>query len=207
MENISIYITLLLAHLLAVISPGPDFVLTVKNTISNNRKIGTITAFGFGVGILFHTILNVYGISNLISSSETVLNFVKFLGASYLIYLGLSSTRSKGTVIKMEEDKKLISEKKAFLDGLITNIFNPKAILFFIALFSSVANFPNKFVILFIGFIMAINTFLWFSIVSFVISNKKFKPFLENYSSTIDKSLGIILIILGIYILSSLLHF
>ena len=95
MEYLSAIFTVALIHLLAVMSPGPDFIMLTRNTITYSRKAGIYTALGLGCGILVHVIYSLVGIGLIISQSIVLFSGIKFIGAAYLIYLGYKSLTSK----------------------------------------------------------------------------------------------------------------
>ena len=102
MENISFYIlefsTVFFITLLAVISPGSDFVITIKNSISTSKVSGIYTALGISVAILVHTLYTLIGIGFFLSKSETLLLTIRIIGALYLIYLGIFSIINSGHI-------------------------------------------------------------------------------------------------------------
>lgn len=83
--------TVTIVHLLALISPGPDFIVACRNAIQYSRKIGLWTAVGFGIGVSVHLSFAFFGLTWVVSQSDTLFTVVKYLGAVYLIYLGVSS--------------------------------------------------------------------------------------------------------------------
>lgn len=81
---------------LAVISPGPDFVVAVRHGIIYSRRTGLFTALGFGLGALIHVTYCMIGIAAIIASSITAFNIIKIAGAAFLIFIGIKALRSKG---------------------------------------------------------------------------------------------------------------
>ncbi len=212
-DNIFIaqFITVALAHLLAVISPGPDFIIVSKNSITYSRKIGIYTALGIAMGLLVHIFYSLLGIGLIISQSIVLFNLIKVLGALYLIYLGYKMLRSKPEIT--QNDAKVIQEKKinkmlspfgAIKNGFLVNVLNPKATLFFLALFTQVINPETSQVVKMIyGVEMIIVTFVWFTIVSFMFSNKTLKTKINKVQHHIDRFTGAIFILLGLKVLTS----
>jgi len=136
MEFINVFLTVALVHLLAVISPGPDFVLITRNSLICSRQVGIYSALGLGLGILVHVTYSLVGIGLLISKSIFLFSTIKFVGAGYLIYVGYKSLTSKHSRIEILNHKKkdVISNSSALKMGFITNVTNPKATLFFFKL-------------------------------------------------------------------------
>lgn len=201
MEYLSIILAVALVHLLAVMSPGPDFVMVTRNSLVYSRRTGVYSAVGLGFGILVHVIYSLVGIGLLISQSVVLFNIIKFIGAAYLIYIGYKSLTSKSSKLQLdtEEHKKDISPLKAMQIGFLTNVLNPKATLFFLSLFTLVISPETPLgVKIFMGIEMAVVTALWFAFVAFLISNHHVKSRLQKIQQKAEKFIGFVLIGLGI---------
>ena len=205
LEYLPQILSVLTIHILAVISPGPDFIVAVKNSLSYSRKTGFYTAVGFGLGILVHVTYSILGIAVILSKSILLFNFIKVLGAFYLIYIGIFSLLSKNSNLKIESNKKQdISPLSAIKIGFLTNVLNPKATLFFLSLFTLVIS-PNTplYIQVFMGTMMAFNTFVWFSFVAFILTKEKPRTIFEKNKVVFDRFLGAGLIALGIKVATS----
>lgn len=195
-------LTLSLVHLMAVISPGPDLVVCMKNTLKYNRTIGVWTSLGFALGVLVHITYCLLGVALLISQSILWFNILKLLGAGYLIYLGIKSLLSKSTPlseIKVKHSKKMISPLKALQSGFLTNLLNPKATLYFLGFFSVVI--PPDITPFWLGIIIAVIfliTFIWFAFVATVLAFPKFRKNFLQWEKPLDKVFGGVLILLGL---------
>jgi RhtB (resistance to homoserine/threonine) family protein len=201
MEYLPIILTVAIAHFLAVVSPGPDFLMITRNSLIYSRRTGIYSAIGLGFGILVHIIYSLIGIGLLIAQSVLLFNVIKFLGAGYLIYIGYKSLTSKSTLINLSsgEHKKDISSLAALKMGFITNVTNPKATLFFLSLFTVIVT-PNTplFVKLIMGAEMMVVTSAWFVLVSYMMSHNQIKSRISKVQGFAEKFIGIILIGLGI---------
>lgn len=201
MEYLSIISTVALVHFLAVISPGPDFILITRNSLIYSRKTGIYSAIGLGLGILVHVIYSLIGIGFLISQSIVLFNFIKYLGAAYLIYIGYKSLSSKSSDLSIQAQSKKhdISKFSAIRTGFITNVTNPKATLFFLSLFTLVIN-PNTpmFIKLFMGMEMVFATMLWFAFVAYLVSHHLIKSRVDKIQHFAEKFIGVVLIGLGL---------
>lgn len=201
MQYLSLIGTVALVHLLALISPGPDFIMCVRNALTYSRKTGIYTAVGFGAGISIHIIYCVAGLALIISKSIIIFNFFKFLGAGYLIYIGFKSITSKSShlEIKDQEKKKDISPLAAIKIGFLTNALNPKATLFFLSLFTMVIS-PNTpgIIMGILSAIMIIETVIWFSLVSIFMTQKRIRSAFEKSQNIFNRTLGGLLILLGV---------
>lgn len=101
MEYLPLILSVTAIHLLAVVSPGPDFIVAIKNALTYSRKTGFFTALGFALGISVHLLYCVFGLAILISQSLLLFSIIKFLGAGYLIYIGVLSFLAKGSKIEV----------------------------------------------------------------------------------------------------------
>lgn len=193
--------TVTLIHLLAVISPGPDFVVAVKNSLTYGRKTGIWTAIGIGLGIGVHLIYCMAGLALLISQSILLFSIIKFIGAGYLIYIGVMSILAKSSKIEVVADEMnpAMSPMQAVRNGFLTNVLNPKATMFFLSLFTLVIS-PDTSISLMIllGVIMIVNTMLRFSLVAFFFTNKKVVSRYSRFQGVFNKVFGGILIALGV---------
>jgi len=188
-------------HLLAVMSPGPDFIVSVRNSLTYSRKTGMWTGVGFGLGIGVHVVYSIFGLGLIISKSIVIYSVIKYLGAAYLIYIGIMSLRSKSNGIGVDEttQKEDISPLKAVRIGFLTNVLNPKATLFFLSLFTIVVgpDVPTQ-TLVFLGSILMINTSLWFIFLAYLVTHSKVLPVFEKYQNAFNKTFGGILIAIGL---------
>lgn len=114
--------------------PGPDVVYIVSNTMKGSMKMGLRAALGLGVGYLLHTLAAVVGLSALILNSALAFSIVKYLGAAYLLYLGVMALKNMATnKSALSVDEKALSQGDVFKQGMIVSILNPKVALFFLA--------------------------------------------------------------------------
>ncbi|MBL4694259.1 LysE family translocator [Candidatus Gracilibacteria bacterium] len=196
-------LTVILIHFLAVVSPGPDFAVVAKNSLVHNRKVGIYTAFGISIGICVHVFYSLIGIGLIISQSVVLFSTIKLIGAAYLIYIGIKALRSKANTLKISSEKtqKTPSAKEAIKIGFLTNALNPKATIFFLAVFTQVID-PStpKSVQVIYGLVMFINTFLLFTLISIGLSQKMIKKQFSKFQHHIERTMGAILIGLGIKI-------
>jgi|TARA_B100001093_G_C26616442_1_gene922539 RhtB (resistance to homoserine/threonine) family protein len=203
MENLGLIATVTIVHLLALISPGPDFIVACRNAIQYSRKIGIWTAVGFGIGVCVHMSYAFFGFTWVISQSNFLLSSVKYLGAIYLIYLGISSLFLKNIKIKLTTDQNSDQIKwyTATKMGLLTNLLNPKASLFFLSLFTLVIGPEiNPTVMTILTLILVSTTVLWFSLVAIFLTHQKMRNLFENNQKQINTFFGVILIVIGIRI-------
>jgi len=113
-----------------IITPGQDMILVMSRSISQGRKAGIMTALGVSVGLMGHTVLATFGLGAILLASETLFTIVKFIGAGYLFYLGIKLLKSDDSKLSMDKMPK-VTYKKMFMQGVLSNITNPKVAIFF----------------------------------------------------------------------------
>jgi RhtB (resistance to homoserine/threonine) family protein len=197
------FLTVALVHFLAVISPGPDFAMVTRNSLLYSTKVGVYTSLGLALGMMVHVAYSLLGIGLLISQSVVLFSIIKYIGACYLIYIGYKSLKSKSQdLVSSDEIKskhKSISISASIWTGFLTNVLNPKATLFMLALFTQVISPATpKLIQILYGLEMVVATFVWFSLVSLFFSNIQIKTRIQKYQHYIEKVTGGVLIALGI---------
>lgn len=188
-----------LAHLLAVASPGPDFAIVLKQSITHGRRVAIWTAIGVGSAILLHIGYSLLGLGLLIRSSTMWFNVVKYAGAVYIAWIGVQSLRAKRrhAVETMQVATTTESAARvgrgAFATGFFTNALNPKATLFFISLFAMIVN-PGtpKLVQAAYGAWMAVATAAWFSLVATLFTQRMVRERFLRHGHWIDRILGVV---------------
>lgn len=191
----------LITVLIICITPGIDMMFILNRSISQGRDAGIYSALGVSVGAVVHTVLSGLGLSVILQTSVVLFTIIKIVGAVYLIYLGIQMFISKQSSISI---KKTVyqSRRKLFVQGVITNVTNPKVALFFISFipqFISVDNQYGPIPFLILGSIFAVMG----AITSFIIaifSNSLTTKLRENIvaEKIINKISGAVFVILGI---------
>ena len=197
------FITIFIAHLFAVISPGQDFALISRQSFLYGRNIAIFSSIGIAFGILFHILYCILGINIFLSNNVYLYTIFKYLCSFYLFYLGLISFFYKNNSIKNISKNKLNNEYgylTAFKTGFITNILNVKASLFFISLYALIDVETPKIIQVLYGFWMSIITGAWFISVSFFLTNEGFSKYSKKYNDLINKVMALILIYIAIKI-------
>jgi len=195
------FLILASALFIALLSPGPDFAMILKQSITYGKRSSIFASIGIGLGISVHVVYTVLGIGFIISKSIILFNIIKYMGAAYLIYLGYMSLKSKG--MKLENgtayNQKSMSDLKSFGVGFLTNALNPKATLFFLSMFTVVVsiNTPMHIQALY-GIFCIFATMFWFVGTSLVLSHRKVKAFFNLFGVWFDRVIGVVLISLGI---------
>lgn len=133
--NYPILIGFLVSSLALALSPGPDNIFVLTQSISNGTKSGLATVFGLVSGCLVHTTLLAFGVSEIIKRSDTLFFAIKLFGAMYLLYLAYKVYRSDASIKLNKESKAVKSPRKLFWTGFTMNVLNPKVTIFFLAFF------------------------------------------------------------------------
>ena len=200
------FISIATIHLFAVMSPGPDFIIIVRQSISSGRRSALMTSLGIGIGILMHITLCIFGLGMIIKESNLLFRIIQIIGSLYLAYLGVISILSKDSSNNSNyKDEFHFNAFQSLKLGFLTNILNPKATLFFLSLYTMIIanNTPFQFQILF-GLWMSFATGLWFAFLSLILTNKPILTKIEFMSTKIQRITGVILIIFAIKLLFSI---
>ena len=201
-QDLNQFLVIALAHLLAVISPGPDFALITRQSFLYGRTSSIYTSLGIASGILVHVSYCIVGLNFLLTNND-VLFYIRILCSIYLFYLGVKSLLSynikSNDNVKIEHDIIEISPMVAYRDGFITNVLNIKATFFFLSLYVYIDTAFIAIRVLY-GLWMSIITGLWFILLSIILTSKKIKENTYNYQFYINKLMGIVLIYLAIKI-------
>lgn len=198
------FFTLFAVHVLGLISPGPDFAVTVKNSVTAGRRSGNYTALGIAIGCMIHMTYCIVGLGFIIAQSLLALAVLKYAGAAYLIYIGIKALRTKAptTTTQVTADSAHMSAGRAWRSGILTNLLNPKATLFFLSLFSIVMKPNTPMAVQFIyALIMATTAFLWFAIVARVLTHQAVRTRFKRVQHWVERGMGAILVLLGIKII------
>ncbi len=201
-------------HLLAAASPGPDFVLVSRETLTKGRRSGLICSLGITLGLSIHIIYSVLGLATVIAHSQPLLIAIKWLGGGYLIYLGWQGIQAKpkpvaDLAISTANTQNTNPEKLTPINneatsatlrrGFLCNVFNPKAPVYFVAIFTLVLS-PNipLWQLSIYGVWMMVLQMAWFSTVVMLLSIPTILRRFQRFEHWIDRILGSAMIILGL---------
>ena len=191
------FLSAAIAHLLAVMSPGPDTAIIFQQSFAKGRNSGMLTALGIGFGIFLHCLLAISGISILLYSTEEARFVIKILGASYLIFVGFQSLLLQDS---SEPKTRTIIFTHPFLIGLITNILNIKAFLFTVSLFSFINLQPDSLMSWIYLFYFPVITAAWFSFVSYALTHEALGDIFDQYNPKIQFASSAFILALGLLI-------
>ncbi|MCV2402253.1 LysE family translocator [Marinomonas sp. C2222] len=194
--------------ILAVISPGPDFAMVSKMALLNGRKEGMLCALGIGAAISVHLAYTLFGLGILFAENVWVLNTLRYLGAMYLIWLGLSALwpdikRALGkrnkSVINSNSNTRTINSQSPFWTGFTCNALNPKTMLFIVSLFSQVISTSTSWQMeLAYGLYIALAHFVWFSLVACLLTAERVQQQTQTLKAWIERVSGVFLTGFGI---------
>lgn len=207
MDGIQHFTTFLVASIIFVMTPGADTMLVLNKAMLRGRTAGWFTTIGVNIGVLIHTTFAAFGLSLFIAQSATLFAVVKYAGAAYLIWLGakqiLPRAQTRPTRTNTEGTSRT-GYRFHLLSGVMTNILNPKVILFFIAFFpqfirpESLHN-PIPFILL--GVVYAALGIIWFSILSVFASSAAERLMrTDRFRIWMDRFSGAVFILMGIKI-------
>ena len=195
--------TFIIMTLFVVMSPGIDTALITKRTIADGRIAGFQMAFGITVGSLVHTVAATLGLSALLLQSALAFTILKLIGAIYLIYLGIKAFLQKKDLLQNPEQLNEVKHKSAFQEGLLSNILNPKVIIFFLTFLPQFVTNSNyvmgQFILM--GCTYALLSIIWFVmyvICLYYIREWLLSPKIQNW---MEKATGLVLVGFGIKLL------
>ncbi|MBY0462495.1 MAG: LysE family transporter [Alphaproteobacteria bacterium] len=189
----------------AIISPGPGFAVVVRNSLSYGREAGIATALGNALGDMAHVALNLLGIGLLIANSSGTLSTIRLLGALYLFWLGVKGVLSKPRLKNdFENMTKPTNRLRAFYDGFLATLSNPKVFIFVFALFSVIISTETPFYhkVMYGGWI-GVLSLCWFTIVALFFTDTRFVNKFQDYRHWLERGTGLILIAFSISLLLS----
>ncbi|MBQ0267488.1 LysE family translocator [Providencia huaxiensis] len=188
--------------ILAVISPGPDFAMVTRNSYTYGIKTGLLCALGIAMGVQVHVFYTVFGITLVILSSPTLFLIVKLIGVFYLVYIGFKSLTNKVKISSDKTTSKPLSALNAFKNGFLTNALNPKTMFFVVSVYSQVISTQNSIWLnLSYGLFISFAHWLWFSLIAIFFATPVVRNKILNYQFVMDRTIGTLLILLGLSLL------
>lgn len=195
------FFTFLVLSLFVVTSPGIDTALITKRTILDGRKDGFSMALGITTGSFVHTFAAAFGLSAILLQSAVAFEIVKYMGAIYLIYLGISafiSKKKKDPDAENQQNEQM--KKSAFKQGLLSNVLNPKVAMFFLTFlpqFIQTGENPTQQLII-MGIVYTLLSISWFFIYVFFINYIREWLLSPKVQIIMDKATGLVLIGFGL---------
>lgn len=214
MTELQVFIALVISHLIAVVSPGPDFAIVVRHSIRHGFAPTVPMAIGIGTGILLHVFYSVMGIGIIIATNLIIFNLFKIAGAGYMLYMAYIGwcASSENIIPKIEQQKTSndgdapplhhpsYTKWQAFRIGFLTNALNVKATIFFLSVYLLIAgNSPVALQIVY-GIYLATATGLYFICLAFVLGGS-LRERLDKYLVVIEKASSLLLATIAILLL------
>ncbi|MEU3616566.1 LysE family transporter [Streptomyces sp. NPDC006872] len=188
-----------LITVLAVIAPGADFAMIVRNSYLYGRRTGLFAATGVAAGVLVHVTYTMLGVGLLIASSTFLFTIIKLVGAAYLVYIGVRTFRTRGEVEIDLTGKTELTPLAALRTGFLTNVLNPKTTLFVVSTFSQVVS-PGTPAHQQVGYglFMSLAHLLWFGVVAVFFSQDRMRTLMLRGQKVLNKVIGSVLAGLGV---------
>ncbi|WP_296244402.1 MULTISPECIES: LysE family translocator [unclassified Psychrobacter] len=214
MFGIENYLGFVMTAILLNLTPGSDSMYIITRSISQGQTAGFYSVLGIISGILVHTLLAALGLSVLLANSPTAFMIVKYIGASYLCYLGLKMliTKQDGLITDNLSNNSysaranVLDYGQIYKQGVLTNTFNPKVALFFLAFFPQFIhpNYANSMVsFIVLGLTFAVTGFIWCLCLALLASkfseNLRKNPAIEVFLNRVS---GVVFVGLGIKLLT-----
>lgn len=191
-------IAVLTITILAVISPGPDFAMVSRNSLTLSRQAGMLTAIGIGLGVMVHVSYTIMGIGIVIHQSLVLFTLLKIAGGIYLIWLGIKMIRSKPQAENVDKPEHIPNGLIAMRMGFMTNALNPKTSIFIVSLFMQVVKVDTPPITSFAyGLLISIIHIVWFSLVAYLFSAPTVRQKIIKIRCWIDRFFGLLLICFG----------
>ncbi|MGW3556934.1 LysE family translocator [Streptomyces sp. NPDC000963] len=184
---------------LAVISPGADFAMTVRNSYLYGRTAGVLAAVGIALGVLVHVTYTMLGVGLLVSRSPALFTAMKLIGAAYLVYVGYKTFVTRARVDVDLSDGEGLSKAGALRTGFLTNALNPKTMLFVLSTYTQVvsADTPVPQQIGY-GLFMSFAHLVWFALAALLFSRQGLRDRLLRRQTVLNKAIGAVLVGLGV---------
>jgi RhtB (resistance to homoserine/threonine) family protein len=190
-----------IVHLLAAASPGPDFAFVTRQSLVHGRRAGLLASIGIALGLAIHIVYSAAGLAAVIAHSVEWMMAIKLCGGTYLLYLGIRGLMSKADSTPSDSPAVDASGSAARLvmGGFLCNAFNPKAPIYFLALFTVVLSpdLPTPTLVVY-GLWLMLLQWLWFSLVATVFAHDFIRGKLLALRHWIDRAFGVAMVALGV---------
>lgn len=192
-----------IAHALAVMSPGADFAIVIRQSVRFGRVVGVWTAAGIACGLALHMVYILIGMGALMQTTPWVARTVALAGAAYLAYLGwvfIRAQPSSQADVELGDatSSSVASPARAWRVGFLTNATNVKATLFFLAVFTTVVSTSTPVAVqAAYGVWICASTFAWFSLVAVAFSRPRVRQAFLRWGHWFERVMGVLFIALA----------
>ena len=195
--------TFLIAITLLTMTPGADTMIVIRNTLRGGARDGLVSSLGICLGLFVHATLSAVGISAILLYSATAFMLLKTIGALYLLWLGFTSLRSFWNAKRMHQkavEKKPFSFWTSLQEGFLSNVLNPKAIIFYMAFLPQFISHEHSALAqsLFLALIHFIIGTLWLGLLIYTIVSANSFITKRSVRQSLDAISGTVMIALGI---------
>jgi threonine/homoserine/homoserine lactone efflux protein len=188
----------LLVAALVIVTPGQDTALTIRNTLAGARRAGIATAAGVAAGQAVWTLATSVGLAAVVAASEPVFQAIKLAGAAYLVVLGLQSLRDAlRKRARAEQTVARAAKPRAFRQGLLSNLGNPKMAVFFTSLLPQFGG-ESFGALLALGLVFCAMTFVWLSAYAAAVARAGDVLRRPAIRRALDAIVGVVLVSLGL---------
>lgn len=187
----------------AIISPGADLAMVIRQSLAHGRKAAIVTSLGIGASLMFHVSYTILGLGLVISQSILLFNIIKWSGVAYLVWIGIAALRAgeadmsggAGSVASGGGQSPL----KSFGLGFMANALNPKPVFFFLSIFSALVSHQTPGLVKFgYGAVMSLALIAWFVGVSFFMTTPRMRALFARMSKWINRASGLVFIGFGL---------
>ncbi|HDF2343073.1 TPA: LysE family transporter [Morganella morganii] len=206
-----IFFAVALAHFIALISPGPDFLLIIKSTLRNSRRVAFGVVSGIATANALYIVLCLAGAGAILAQSVTLMILIKLFGGVFLLFIAWQALRARKSdyrflMAQAAEDKNTHPQStftKEFLIGLSSGLLNPKNLLFYLSLFTVVLESQDNSALFKTGIAlwMVMAVLIWDSLIMYLLTRPAVRQQFNRCAFWIDKTAGIILGMVGLKII------
>ncbi|MEP7292970.1 MAG: LysE family translocator [Chloroflexota bacterium] len=200
-------LALVVVHLFAVMSPGANFLIVARNSLTYSRQTGLMTVRGVALGSLFYITIGIFGFATVISQSPPIFNVIRLLGAGYFFYTGiraLLSLRKPSRFAEQLEAPVSLTRRQAFFSGLLTSVSNATSALYFLALFTTFvptsAAWQEKG---FTALVLISITFTWYTFLALTLSRSRVRQFYRRFERWFSGLIGFLWLFLAFKLLGA----
>lgn len=194
------FISVTVIAVFMAISPGADFAMITRNSLLYRRRAGLCSALGVSAAIWVHVAYSIAGLAVIIANSPLAFTVIKYCGAAYLIYMGITTILSRSS-LPQTGSQATMGAVSAFKAGFLTNALNPKTTVFFLSIFTQVVDRATPVgVQIMYGAIISLAHLLWFSGVALFLTHPKLLRAFNNARHVIEGVVGVVLIGFGVKI-------
>ena len=198
MSYLTVLLSVMAVHVVAMVSPGPNFLVVTQTAIGHSRREGVLTALGVACAAFLWSSAALLGVSLLFETTAWLYRGMKLLGGAYLIYLGVQSWRYAGRPPLLSAETPLGSSWRLFRLGFVTNLTNPKSAIFFSSIFATLlpAQLPFWVRAAAVG-VIVFDALWWHVVLAFTFSTRPAQQFYIKAKRSLDRFTGAFLVLVG----------